>query len=363
MSYNLNQILKELGLNPSCTTNYCKLLNIQLHEYPRNKSQIGYQITNEDFEILKFWCSKHTPLERRRLATLYTLHEKYGDDVDNVMDVKEYRDKIVETNLERHGVMYATQNKEILEKSKKTCMEKYGVDNASKSKVVTDKIKKTFLEKYGCENCFQNEQIKLKSRQTNIKKYGVPYVMQSAIVKKQSQQTNLKKYGSVCTLHGKNDERTRQIFIDKYGVENPFQLQGKYKYLGILFDSATELSYYIYHHDILKDDITRGKTFEYECDGSIHKYLCDFFVNGENVEIKGQHLINENLELIDFFGDGHVLKEKTQCMRNNNVKIIVSDSDEMKRIIKIVNDKFPSLVNSCKIKTNDDYNGLTIFDL
>ena len=60
------------------------------------------------------------------------------------------------------------------------------------------------------------------------------------------------------------------------------------------------------------------------------------------------------MELIDGYGDGHVLKEKTQCMRDNNVKIILSDSKEMKEIIKLVEKQFPKLVESCKMKKDDN---------
>ena len=37
-------------------------------------------------------------------------------------------------------------------------------------------------------------------------------------------QTNIKKYGSICTLHGKNKQKTKNIFLKKYGVENISQL-------------------------------------------------------------------------------------------------------------------------------------------
>ena len=40
-------------------------------------------------------------------------------------------------------------------------------------------------------------------------------------------------------------------------------------------------------------------------------------------------------------------------MRDNNVKIILSESDEMQQIIKIVDETFPHLVESCRIKRDD----------
>lgn len=129
-----------------------------------------------------------------------------------------------------------------------------------------------------------------------------------------------------------------------------------YKYNDVKFDSKPELYFYIYYHDILKDNIIRGKNFKYkDSDGINHIYECDFLVNGENIEIKGEHLINENMELIDFFGDKHINKEKTQCMRDNNVRLILSNSDEMNEIINIVTETYPNLdIEDFKIFKSDN---------
>lgn len=372
MIHNLNQLHLEFNVFPNAIRNYCKFLNLQLEEYHDNRSgHIGYKLSDENYLILKEWCERYSKEERRKMITLNTIHEKYGENINNVMEVKEIKDKIVKTNIEKYGVPYCMQNKEIQNKSKQTCIEKYGVDNPSKSKEVTDKIKQTFLEKYGYENCFQNEEIKRKSKETNIKKYGVPYIMQNEDIKNKMQNTNLKKYGSICTLHGKNDEKTKQIFKDKYGVENPFQIRevverikdikikkyktcavnAHYKYNDILFHSSQEIYFYIYHHDILKDDITRGKIFKYYDKNKILRdYECDFLVNGENIEIKGSHLIDRKTMILHTIKDKIPQLEKTQCLRDNNVKIYIDDDEEIIRISKIVEEKFPNLVKSCRIK-------------
>lgn len=396
MIHNLNQLHLEFNVFPNAIRNYCKFLNLPLEEYHDNRSgHIGYKLSDENYLILKEWCEQYSKEERIKMITLNTIHEKYGEDVNNVMEVKEIKDKIVKTNIERYGVSYCMQNKEIQNKSKQTCIEKYGVDNPSKSKEVTDKIKQTFLEKYGYENCFQNEEIKRKSKETNIKKYGVPYIMQNEDMKNKIQNTNLEKYGSICTLHGKNDEKTKQIFKDKYGVENPFQIReiveqikdiklkkygtlavnAHYIYNNIRFHSSQEIYFYIYHHDILKDNITRGKTFKYYENGVLHNYECDFFVNGENIEIKGSHLIDRKSMILIDFPDKKPLLEKTQCLKDNNVRIIIDNDEEMIRISKLVEKQFPHLVESCRIKKSeiedenyeDEYNDYdttnTIFEM
>lgn len=53
------------------------------------------------------------------------------------------------TNLERYGVEYPMQSKEILAKRKKTYLERYGVEHPLQSKEIFAKVEKTKLEKYG----------------------------------------------------------------------------------------------------------------------------------------------------------------------------------------------------------------------
>ena len=174
--------------------------------------------------------------------------------------------------------------------------------------------------------------------------------------------------------------------MEHYGVENPFQaeeiieqintnkhpIKGHYFYNNISFHSSQEIYFYIYHHDILKDDITRGKVFDYYIDGKKHKYFCDFLLNGENVEIKGRQLINRETMILHTFPHKIPQLEKTKCLRDNNVRIIIDDDEEILRITKIVEKQFPKLVASCRVRKNeiendnddyeDEYDGYDISD-
>jgi hypothetical protein len=55
-------------------------------------------------------------------------------------------DKVKATNLEKLGVEYPTQSKEVRDKVKSTNLEKLGVEYPSQSKEVKDKIKNTNLK-------------------------------------------------------------------------------------------------------------------------------------------------------------------------------------------------------------------------
>ena len=92
----------------------------------------------------------------------------------------------------------------------------------------------------------------------------------------------------------------------------------------------------LYHGDCLIE-MNNGKMFEYKYDGNIHRYECDFLVNGENIEIKGGQLLDE---------DGNLKQMKTRewnmckqkCMEENNVKLVVKK--DIIKIMKIVDEKY-----------------------
>ena len=62
------------------------------------------------------------------------------------------KEKLKQTCLEKYGVEYILQSKEIREKSKQTCLEKYGVEFSAQADVVKEKIKQTCLKRYGVPN-------------------------------------------------------------------------------------------------------------------------------------------------------------------------------------------------------------------
>ena len=63
------------------------------------------------------------------------------------------------------------QVKEIRDKSIETCLEKYDTDNPSKNEEIKNKILQTFRDKFGCDNPMQVEEIKLKSIEKSVDHY------------------------------------------------------------------------------------------------------------------------------------------------------------------------------------------------
>ena len=107
-------------------------------------------------------CAKNVGKEKAKKTNL----EKYG--VEYSTQSKEVQNKMKLTLLEKYGVEHISHSKEIKEKTKKTCLEKYGVDVPSKCKQIQDKIKNTNLEKYGVENYLQTDECKEKIKKTNL---------------------------------------------------------------------------------------------------------------------------------------------------------------------------------------------------
>lgn len=110
----------------------------------------------------------------------------------------------------------------------------------------------------------------------------------------------------------KEQERRKKISLKMKGKPQCTYHEGCGKgkkgwYKGIFCDSTWELAYVIYciDHNI---KIERNKQmFDYEYNGEIHKYLPDFIINGQLVEVKGwkdpKWLVKEkvfrNIKIID----------------------------------------------------------------
>lgn len=76
--------------------------------------------------------------------------------------------------------------------------------------------KEFFIKKYGVDHPCKTKEIK--------NKISINNGMKKNSSKQKMKQTNLKKYNHECSLHGLNKEKTKKIFIDKYGVDNPWKV-------------------------------------------------------------------------------------------------------------------------------------------
>lgn len=230
------------------------------HKQSLSKSLKGKKRTEEQKKRIKEAHNTEEYKEHLKNAML----KKYG--VTNVWQRADIREKAIknacsieaknkrkQTNIDRLGVEYPMQSKEVLAKSKKSMLDKYGVDSnfkrieviekaiaARNTEEVREKVKRTNLERYGTENPAQSEIIKEKMRNTNIQRLGVPYPVSNSDVFNKQIKTNLERYGVTYNIQlpqsnkGSRDSKPNQQFMNLLEANNikyerEFAL-GKYLY-------------------------------------------------------------------------------------------------------------------------------------
>ena len=132
------------------------------------------------------------------------------------LDDPETREHFEQSMLNKHGVKYSSQSKELLQKAKQTKKEKYGDENFNNR----EKAKNTCLEKYNIDSVAKLDSTKEKIKQTNLQKRGVECVLQDKEVIQKGRNTKLERYNSETY---NNQEKLKQTSLEKYGTEYPAQ--------------------------------------------------------------------------------------------------------------------------------------------
>lgn len=305
---------------------------------------------------------------------------------------EETKEKTRQTNIEKYGVPYTTQNQDVQEKRRQTCQEKYGVDcsfqaeevkqkiqdaiyehfgeEGLKAKEVRDKSKATCQEKYGVDTPGQAEEVKQKIKETNLRNRGVEYAFQSEDVKAKIKQTKKERYNDE---NYTNVEKAKQTFIDHFGVDNPQKNQEIRKKTFNTMKEKYNCEYPLQNEEI------KNKMFETLWEnGGLHRlekrcydkllekypdavreyksdkypFKCDFYIPSEDLYIElniywshGGHYFNENdpqdIELLKYWKSKnnetyeyaiHVWTEtdlkKKRCAEDNRLNYLVFWTEE-----------------------------------
>lgn len=167
-------------------------------------------------------CCKKT-VTRTHKAIIDT-RKAFGMDLCLECSEIKTQEKIKAANLEKYGVEYPMQSKEIKEKAKATTREHYGTDYSFQNKDMNKKAREAFKKKYGEDNPLKVQSIKDKEKQTNLEKYGVENVFQLNEVKEKSKQTIKEKYGVENSSQIEEvKEKKKKTCLENYGVEHPLQ--------------------------------------------------------------------------------------------------------------------------------------------
>lgn len=226
------------------------------------------------------------------------LYETRG--VTNVFQLPEVIDKI-QTKL---ALKTPEERADINAKARKTKFEKYGDETYNNR----SKAKQTILYTYGSYDNY-NAARKEHSIITNNEKYGKDWYMQTDQYKESYKKTCNEKYD-----------------VDYFCQSEQYIKTGRKKYLynGIYFDSSLELALYIYAVNNEEEIVRSPVKFEYTYNNVKHYYFPDFLYNGALIEIKGDHLLDDNNKLKDGYNSNiqeGLLNAKQRCMDDNGVII------------------------------------------
>lgn len=168
-----------------------------------------------------------------------------------------WKNKMVNTMLDKYGVRAPALSKEIMDKARRTVMDRYGCQHVSQNKEVRSRIVQHNLEKYGVEYPQSLESVKQKVRDTNLEKYGVPYttLLPQVRSKKNNRYSGLpytnkleeEAYNILCSVF-KNvkcqfrDEIRYPYFCDFYieDIDLFIEIQGTWLHGGHPFDPCSK---------------------------------------------------------------------------------------------------------------------------
>lgn len=298
----------------NCNDYVCTEFNINLSTLYRLIKELGIELNEEQKK------------QRNRIAGEQKCIETFG--VTNPFAVKEIQDRVKETNIARYGVENVFASEEIKNRIKQTTLKRYGVENVSQSTEIKQKIKSTCLDLYGVDNYAKTAECKEKAINTKLERYGRTNAGQFG--SPEHANAMLEKYGTVSVSHlPEVKEKVKQTNLARYGVAYYPSMPGfnknrrkRYVYEENYFDSLPELAIWIYCIDNGIEVKRNPCYFDYSFEGKNHRYFPDFEINGQLVEIKGDHFFKENGTMQNPFDNSQdaLYEAKHQCGLQNNVQ-------------------------------------------
>lgn len=205
-----------------------------MEELKTKKKQVWYNngVINKKFDFdvvppIEFTKGRIIDKEKEKIALekrIKTMQERYG--VDNIMHSVKYKNKIINTSLQKYGTNYPCQAECVKNNIKKAINARYNVDNVFQLKEIKQKSAKTKLQKYGYENTFQNKEILTKA---------IKHSTTTAAIKKRH-RTMINKYGTKtiagAVYRGNSKPNVEfKTLLEQHNItdiQKEFYLDGKY---------------------------------------------------------------------------------------------------------------------------------------
>ena len=255
--------------------------------------------------------------------------------------------------IQRYGVEYTLQSKELTEKVKETMMREFGVEHPMQSEEIKQRTKENNQIEFGVDHPMKLDEFKQRSIDNNRAKHGGIHSSALPEVKAKVVATNLRRYNTKCTLQNETiNAKARRTCNLKYNVDYYTQSYEYHKnkkhrfhskkYPGLTFDSTWEVKVYeICRDNNIPIEYSPRISFPYNYAGRIWTYHPDFLINGKVYEVKGDQFfkVDESGHEVMFnpyrkpeWSDERYdwecgkYEAKHQCMIVNNV-LILRDKD------------------------------------
>lgn len=359
-SKEIKQILDQLSFIDQLIwlkTNYPKLITRMVK---KRKALFDFVIANtpdlcdnkSDLSYCIFWI-----LDKQLSKNIQ--HHCLNSKCNNILTYKNYKN-LIKGYFKFCSSKCSATSEETRKKCKSTCIDKLGVDNPIKSKIIRNKIANTKYKRYGDAN-WNNRDQAVKTEKQKAKDDPMYFYKKQQKVK----NTKQKRYGNpnyinteqISLTYAKNHngidhnfkdpeciEKRKITWLKKYGCEHPSQnrdvrlkQQSRYIYQGIHFDTAPEIALYIYCIDNnIEFEYQPNTYFKYFYNDIEHRYFPDFLIDGQFIEIKGDHFFKKDGTMRNPFdkSQDELYEAKHQCMINNNVKIL-REKDYIKYILYV----------------------------
>jgi len=148
-------------------------------------------------------CCNNVECQKIKRKEIFLL--KYNE--TNPLKVKEIKEKMFNTNIEKYGNKTTLLNEEVMQKTKETVKELYGVEHNSQSEIIKEKKRQTCLKHFGVEYSLQSKEVRSKIEITNIAKYGFINPMQNELVREKGLKKSAEtKYNNGTVKYSKQQE-------------------------------------------------------------------------------------------------------------------------------------------------------------
>jgi len=250
-----------------------------------------------------------------------SFEEKYGEGITNAMHIQSFKDKIVETNVDRYGTAKPQLLEQFRTKTKETNLEKYGVETPQRLKELKDKSKETCNAKYGGAGPQCDSEVRKKSTATCLEKYNVsnPSKLEEIWIK--IRETSLRKYGTESPnqdpdIHRKQDgarfRNKKYLFEDGKCIF----LQG---YEPWAIDILVGLGY---KSNELETETKFMPKINYNEGDKIRRYFPDVYISKENLIIEVKSTWTYEKDKIR-----NLLKRQACLDAGYNFKFMIFDKD------------------------------------